>query len=160
MQKINADFVVPIIDATQSTFEMMFNLKLKQKEAYVKKNYVMFGGISGFIGVSGNVCGFVSVSLPASFALGCIRSLIGEEEGASLSDMVVHEGVGELINMIAGGAKTTLSGSENAFSFSLPTIISGKGHEMYRKEGTCNTSILFESEPGKEFVLDACVQVD
>lgn len=109
MQKINADFVVPFIDATQSTFEMMLNLKLKQKEAYVKKNYVMFGDISGFIGVSGNVCGFVSVSLPTSFALGGIRSLIGEEEGAFLSDMVVHEGVGELFNMIAGGAKTTLS---------------------------------------------------
>jgi len=37
-------------------------------------------------------------------------------------------------------------------------IISGRGHEMYHKEGISNTSIIFESEPGKEFALDICVQ--
>jgi chemotaxis protein CheX len=119
----------------------------------------MFGDISGSIGVSGNVCGIVSVSLPADFALDCICTLIQENDDDALSDAVVHDGIGELINMIAGGAKTTLSGTENAIDFTLPTIISGRGHEMYQKEGTCNTSIIFEADEGNEFSLDVCVQI-
>jgi chemotaxis protein CheX len=159
MQAINADFILPFIDSTKSTFEIMLQKKVKQKEAYTKKNYVMFGDISGCIGVAGNVCGTVSVSLPADFALDCIRTMIGEDKDAPLSEMVVHDGVGEFINMIAGGAKTTLSGTENAINFTLPTIISGRGHEMYHAQGTCNTSIIFETGDGGEFSLDVCAQV-
>ena len=160
MQKLNPEFIVPFIDATRSAFEIMLQMKLKQKEAYIKKNYVMFGDISGSIGISGNVCGIVSVSLPADFALHCIRTLMQEEEDVVLSDTVVHDGVGELINMIAGGAKTTLSGGTNSINFTLPTIISGRGHEMYHKEGPCNPSIIFESDDGKEFALDVCIQMN
>lgn len=159
MQHINTDFIVPFIESTKSAFDIMMNMKLRQKEIYIKKNYVMFGDISGSIGVSGNVCGIVSVSLPADFALDCIRTLIQENDDDALSDAVVHDGIGELINMIAGGAKTTLSGTENAIDFTLPTIISGRGHEMYQKEGTCNTSIIFEADEGNEFSLDVCVQI-
>jgi chemotaxis protein CheX len=117
MQQINTDFIVPFVEATQSTFHLMMGMKLAQKEAYVKKNYVTFGDISGFVGVSGGVCRFVSVSLPASFALECIRTMIREEEGAELGDMVVHDGIGELINVIAGGAKTVLSGGRTLSIF-------------------------------------------
>lgn len=158
MQTINADFIIPFIDSTKSTFEIMLQKQVKQKEAYIKKNYVMFGDISGTIGVSGKVCGTVAVSMPAEFALNCIREMIGEDEEFALSDMVVHDGVGELINMIAGGAKTSLSGTENAINFTLPTIISGRGHEMYHSQKTSNTSVIFQTDQGDEFSLDVCVQ--
>ena len=159
MQVINTDFIIPFIDSTKSTFEIMLQKQVKQKEAYVKKNYVMFGDISGTIGISGKVAGTVTVSMPAEFALSCIREMIGEDEDFALSDMVVHDGVGEVINMIAGGAKTTLSGTEHAINFTLPTIISGRGHEMYHSQKTSNTSIIFETDKGEEFALDICVQL-
>ena len=72
--------------------------------------------------------------------------------------MVVHDGIGEFINMIAGGAKTTLGSTKHAFNFTLPTIVSGRGHEMHHKQGTCNTSIIFADENGQEFALDLCTE--
>ncbi|MBN4046770.1 chemotaxis protein CheX [bacterium AH-315-P07] len=157
MQNINLDIIIPFIAATRSAFEIMLGMELSQKEAYVKKNSVMFGDITGSVGLSGKVRGTVSLSLPADFALECIRTMTQEGEEMPLNDSVVHDGVGELMSMIAGGAKTTLSGTESPINFTLPAIVSGRGHEMHHQDGTCNTSIIFESEPGKEFALDVCL---
>ena len=52
MQHINADFIIPFIESTRSAFDVMLHMKLKQKEIYIKKNYVMFGDVSGSVGIS------------------------------------------------------------------------------------------------------------
>jgi hypothetical protein len=49
---------------------------------------------------------------------------------------------------------------KNSMQFTLPTTISGRGHQIFHKEGTCNTSIIFESDTGNEFGLDVCVQMN
>ncbi len=154
--KIQADFILPFIKATHEMFRLMLKLNLKRKEAYVKKNHVMFGDISGIVGLSGNICGTSSISLPETLAIKCVGTMMNEEVSAGLTDSVVHDGVGEMINMVSGQAKTTLASTPDAIECTLPTIISGRGHELYHREGTCNVSIVFETEDGDEFAIDVC----
>ena len=137
---------------------MMIGTSIKRKDVYVKKNYVMFGDISGVIGVSGKVTGSSAVSLPGPLALKVVSAMMGEEVTGGLTDTIVHDGVGELINMIAGCAKTTLSSTPYKFDITLPTIISGRGHEMYHKQGTQCVSMIFETDSGDEFALDVSTQ--
>ena len=127
-QQINTKFIVPFIEAVHTTFEMMVHMKVHRKDAYIKKNYVMLGDISGIVGVSGKTAGTSAVSLPADLAVKCISAMMGGEEiPGGINDTIVHDGVGELINMIAGQAKTTLSSTPLRFEITLPTIISGRG---------------------------------
>ncbi len=158
MTKINTDFIMPFIEATHTTFERMMNYTITRKEVYLKKNYVMLGDISGFIGLSGKACGTAAVSLPAPFALKCIGTMMGQDNEMELTDSVVHDGVGEIVNMIAGRAKTTLGETEYKFDITLPTIISGRAHELYHKQGTTILSMVFETESGDEFAIDVSTQ--
>ena len=158
MQQINADFIVPFIDATRSAFDIMLHMKLRQKEVYIKKNHVMFGDITGIIGISGSVCGTSAVTLPGPFAIKCIGDMMDEKIDNGLSDMVVHDGVGEIINLIAGQAKVTLGNRDLPIACTLPTIISGRGHELYHKQGTVIVSTIFETEDGEEFAVDVSTQ--
>lgn len=158
MTDIKVDIIVPFIEATHTTFKMMLGRELRRKEAYVKRNYVMFGDVSGCIGLSGSVTGTGSISVPSQMAVDCVRELLGEDIDAEVGDTVVNDGVGELVNMIAGGAKTTLSSTETPIDFTLPTIISGRGHELYQRQGTVNVSIIFETDRGEDFALDISTQ--
>lgn len=158
MQNINLDFILPFIESAQTTFELMMNRKIKRKDVYVKKNFVMFGDISGVVGISGKMCGTSSVSLPAEFAVDVIGDMMGDEVSGGIGDMVVHDGVGEIINMVAGGAKTVLGTTPLKFQCTLPTIISGRGHELYHRGDTTSVSMIFETDRGEEFALDICTQ--
>lgn len=160
MATINVDFFLPFIEATHSAFSMMASKKIVRKEVYIKKNYVMYGDISGLIGLSGDTTGIAAISMPAPLAVKTIGEMIGEEITGGVNDAVIHDGVGELINLIAGQARTTLSGTRYRFEVSLPTIISGRGHEIYHKQGTCCASMLFESGSNESFTVDVCMPDD
>lgn len=158
MVNINPDFILPFIESTHTTFELMMNRKIKRKDVYIKKNYVMFGDISGVVGVSGKMCGTSSVSLPAEFAVDVVGDMMGEDVAGGIGDMVVHDGVGEIINMVAGGARTTLGTTQLKIECTLPTIISGRGHELYHRCDTTSVSMIFETDRGEEFAIDICTQ--
>ena len=158
MSKIHVPFLLPFIEAVHSTFETMMRRKVIRKEIYTKKNHAMFGDISGVVGVSGKICGTSSVSLPGPMAIECVGDMMGEEISNGLADTIVQDGVGEIINMVAGSAKTALANTEYEIKCTLPTIISGRGHELYHREGTYNVSVIFETDKGEEFALDVCME--
>lgn len=159
-QKINTAFIVPFIEAVHSTFEMMMGRKVTRKDVYIKKNYVMFGDVSGVIGVSGISAGTTAISFPASLAIRTVEDILGEKVTGGIGDVMVHDGVGEIINMIAGQAKTTLATTPMKFDITLPTIISGRGHELYHKQDTQCTSIIFATDDDQEFSLDLCIRAN
>ena len=158
MHVIQTELVVPFIDATKHTFELMLNKQVKQKEVYVKKSHVMFGDISGCIDLTGERSAAIAVSLPADFALSCIREMIGEDDDIALGTAVVHNGIGEMISMIAESAKTTLAGVGHLIEIATPTITSGRGHEIHHAPEATNTSIIFVTDQGDEFALDVSIQ--
>lgn len=157
-QKINTGFIVPFIDGVHSTFELMIGRKVVRKDAYIKKNYMMFGDITGVIGVSGISAGTSAISFPAPLAIRCIEEMLGEKLARGINDIIVHDGIGEIINMVAGQAKTTLATTPMKFDITLPTIISGRGHELYHKQDTQCTSIIFATDDDLEFSLDLCIR--
>ena len=79
MSEVHVPFLLPFIEAVHSTFETMMRRKVSRKEIYTKKNHVMFGDISGALGVSGKICGTSPVSLPGPMAIECIGDMMGEE---------------------------------------------------------------------------------
>ncbi len=154
MTDVNVEFIRPFILATENIFSSMVGIQVKRKRVYLKKGYRMFGDISALIGLSGATTGMCAVSLPAKLAVASVEKLIGEPVEQGIHDIVTQDGVGEIVNMIAGSAKATLSKSQYKFDITLPTIISGKGHEVFSKKGNACVVIVFDAEDGSEFTLD------
>ena len=157
MSQLHIELIAPFIDAARETFQTMAGIGVKRKDVYLKEGFDMYGDVSGVIGLSGVTTGTCAVSLPQPLAEKFVRKLLSLPEDSTPDDTDLSDAVGELVNMIAGRAKTILSSTQHTFNITLPTIISGGKHEIFiRKKNAC-VVILFETSEGELFALDVCV---
>lgn len=156
---LKIELIAPFIDATKETLATMVSMQVRRKEVFIKQGYEMYGDVSGVIGLSGATTGTCALSMPASMAERAIRSMLMTPDNEVLAESEIRDGVGELINMIAGGAKTKLSNTMYKFNMTLPTIISGGKHEVFHRGGTYCVVIVFENVERESFALDVCISV-
>jgi chemotaxis protein CheX len=156
---LKLELITPFIDATKEAFTTMLSMPIRRKEVFIKQGYDMYGDVSGIMGLSGTTTGTCALSMPADLAERAIRAMLMTPDDEMLAESEIRDGVGELINMIAGGAKTKLSGTMYKFNMTLPTIISGGKHEVYHRSGTYCVVIVFENAERESFALDICISV-
>jgi chemotaxis protein CheX len=111
--------------------------------------------VSGVIGLSGKPGGTCAVSMPQSLAVRTVANMMYIETGTP-EESEIRDGVGEMINMIAGRAKAILSTTEYKFDITLPTIISGGPHELFQRVNSVCMVVQFETAGHGEFTLDVC----
>lgn len=143
-QKLDVRLINPFIHATAEIFRTTAQLEVQRKELFLKKDYRMFGDVSGVMGLSGQASGSVVISMPGRLACMLVGKMLGEEPQATVTD-TVRDGIGELINMIAGHAKAALAGSEYHFLLSLPVVITGQGHEIAHRTGSPCIVVVFST---------------
>ncbi len=151
------ELITPFIEAAKETFQTMVSMELRRKEVFLKQGFDMYGDISGVVGLSGVTTGTCALSLSNELAEDVVRALLMTPEGESLPEEDLRDGVGELVNMVAGGAKTRLSASQYTFNITLPTIISGGEHEVFHRSNTHCVVIVLENRKGQSLALDVCV---
>ena len=156
---LKIELIAPFIDATKEAFSTMVSMDLRRKDIFIKQGYEMYGDVSGVIGLSGTTTGTCALSLPAAFAQDAVRTMLMTPDDEILAESEVRDGVGELVNMIAGGAKTKLSSTQYKFNITLPTIISGGPHEVFHRSSTYCVVIVFENMKSQSLALEVCVAV-
>lgn len=123
---MKVEYINPFIQSTIAVFETMLACKLTRKEPFVKRDPMPEHEVSGIIGLSGKARGTVVLSLSKQAALRATEALLRDPTKEINAD--VADAVGELTNIIAGGAKARLK--HLAMSVSLPTIVTGKSHRV------------------------------
>jgi chemotaxis protein CheX len=121
---VKAAHINPFLASTQEVFSTMLGTKLTRGELSLSVNFQPQHEVSGIIGLSGKASGTVVVSLDREVAIAVTEHLLGERPASINADVV--DAVGEIVNMIAGRAKSNLE--ELEMSLSLPTVITGKNH--------------------------------
>ncbi len=120
-------FVKAFVTSIQNVFSTMMQLKVTIKEPYVKQ-----GGpesdISAIIGMSGDVVGSVVLSFPLGTAQNCVSLLSGEKLDPTSPDFA--DAIGEIVNMVSGGAKAMFTGRK--VSISCPSVVMGGKHSLAR----------------------------
>lgn len=154
-QTVNVEFINPFIDSTKNVLTTMCGLQVERKKLFLKDDHKMLGDVSGVMGLSGAATGSVVISLPAKLACTIVGKMLGEEPARELNSDVC-DGVGEVINMISGQAKSMLVKTKYHFTISIPSVVSGTGHEISHKKGTPNIVVLFEAE-GQDFAIQVCL---
>ena len=154
---VNVEFINPFIDATRNVFQTMCNIVVERKKVFLKEDYKMLGDVSGVMGLTGAATGTVVVSFPERLACEVVAKMLGEQTIPKKLTPDICDGVGEVINMIAGQAKAMLAQTKYAFTISIPSVVSGAGHEVNHKKGTPNLVVLFATADGEEFALQVCL---
>jgi len=110
-------------------FSTMVRLEIQAGIPVLKHGNIAKGEASGLIGMkaagsSGSVA--LSLTLPTIRAIS--RSMLGEE--FTSVDKEAVDLVGELTNMLVGGAKRILSEKGHEFDMHTPQLLVGDGHEI------------------------------
>lgn len=100
--------------------------------------------VSGIIGLAGETVGAVVLSFSRETASAMVLKMEGRTYNALGTEVI--DGVGELINIIAGNAKKDLV--EFRVEISLPGVITGTTYRIHWPEGIPVVSIPFRSEAG------------
>jgi chemotaxis protein CheX len=126
---MNAEFINPFIAALINVMQTMAQITLVPGKPKKKKDNHAGGQVSGLIGMVGdNIQGSMSISFDEGLALEIMYKMLGEKPNAIDSD--VQDMVGEITNMICGGAKNELGQKGYDFGMATPIVVSGKNHTI------------------------------
>ena len=151
---MKAEYLNPFMNATKNVLETMAQTSTNASKPQLKEGNRTTGEVTGIIGMaSDNVEGIMVISFPQKCILKIVAKMLMEEPKKSIDDDIV-DAVGELTNMICGGAKAELSKMGLNFSLATPTMVTGKGVEIHYRTEAPTIAIPFKTDCG-EFVLEA-----
>lgn len=129
---MNVEFINPFISSLLNVLSTMAQTDLTPGKPKVKKTEVAIGDVSGLIGMVGpQTKGSLSITFDGELALTVMERMLGERPdkiNAEVTDMV-----GEITNMVAGGAKNLLGDKGYEFDMATPVVVSGKEHTITHK---------------------------
>lgn len=148
--QITAAIVNPILVSTNDVFETMLGCTPTRAGLSLKLSKFPPYELSAIIGMTGAANGTFVFSLPVSTAIALHNRMLGEQRTEIDAD--VRDTVGEITNMIAGGAKSKLENMK--LTISIPNLISGIGHEIHYPSGIQPICLAFGTELG-DFCMEA-----
>lgn len=141
---MRAEFINPFICSLVNTFETMLSCDVTRGKPHLKDRTLGLYEVNGVIGLSGRAIGTVVVSLSRSVALQAATQMLMTPCDEINRDVV--DAVGEITNMVAGGAKAQLA--EYNMSISLPNVFIGSKTELYFPSDVHPISVPFETQWG------------
>lgn len=151
---MNVEFINPFISALQNVLKTMAQTELKPGKPKKKASEVAHGDVSGLIGMVGpQVKGSFSLSFDESLALDIMHKMLGEKPDAINAE--VTDMIGEITNMVTGGAKLELGQKGFDFDMATPMVVAGKDHTITHKVKGPKLIMPFTSEAGSAH-LEIC----
>jgi chemotaxis protein CheX len=141
---MKAKYINPFLAASVNLFREYLGLTLTAGKPYLREDPHSLGEVSGLIGLAGETTGAVVLSFSRETAINII-SRFAKQKFQALGNEVL-DGVGELINIIAGNAKKDLA--DFRIEISLPGVITGNSYKIHWPEGVPVVTIPFESDMG------------
>lgn len=148
---MKAEFVNPFLASLLNVVQTMATMELSPQKPRLKKDEIARGDVSGLIGMIGpQTKGAMSITFDEKLALEIMHRMVGERPvgiNEEITDMV-----GEITNMVTGGAKRILADKGYDFDMATPAVVSGRGHTITHK---CEGAVIimpFESDYGRAFI--------
>ena len=121
---MDPSLITPFIKSVQNVFATMLQLPVEVEEPQIKQAKATTYDVSAIIGMSGDCVGTVVLSFEEESALRIVALFTGAEVTSESPDFT--DAVGELVNMISGGAKALFEGRKA--SISTPSVVLGANH--------------------------------
>ena len=120
----------------------------------IKKDEKALGIVTGLIDLVGKeVTGSLAISFSKPVALEIARNMLRLE--TDVVDDMVEDLVGEIANMMAGGAKAIYDQQGINFELTLPTVVAGENHLIKHSFKGTTIVLPFTTNVGN-FYVEAC----
>ncbi|MGL1957154.1 MAG: chemotaxis protein CheX [Colwellia sp.] len=148
---MNVEFINPFLSSMLNVMSTMAQMELTPEKPKLKKDEIALGDVSGLIGmVSKQAKGSLSITFDGPLALATMKGMVGEapdEINEEITDLV-----GEITNMVTGGAKRMLSEKGIEFDMATPIVVSGKDHTIHHKAKGPIVIIPLKSDKGRAYI--------
>ena len=148
---MNVEFVNPFLTATIGVLKTMASTEVQPGKPFLKKDKISRGDVSGVVGITGPPNGSMSLTFSGASIIAIVSNMLGETFVEVNDD--IKDAVGELSNMISGTARNELGNKGFSFKTSIPTVISGPGHEIRHMCKAPTIAIPFNTAAGP-FVVE------
>ncbi|RHW74820.1 chemotaxis protein CheX [Colwellia sp. RSH04] len=148
---MNVEFINPFLSSMLNVMSTMAQMELTPEKPKLKKGQVAMGDVSGLIGmVSEQAKGSLSITYDASLAIATMKGMVGEAPDSVNEE--ITDLVGEITNMVTGGAKRMLSEKGIEFDMATPVVVSGHEHTIHHKAKGPIVIIPLSSPHGKAYI--------
>lgn len=148
---MNAEFINPFLTSILNVLSTMAQTNAQPGKPEIKKDKTAKGDVTGVIGMAGEQTkGSLAITFSEPAILHIASKMLMEE--FTEIDEAVIDTVGEITNMVTGGAKKLLAEKGYKFDLAIPTTISGKGHTINHKSSKAIVMIPFTMDAGDFFV--------
>jgi len=154
---MNADVITAFVDSTVHVLKTMAFMDATTGKPYLKKSNLALGDVSGMIVFSGSMKGSLALSFSEPCIIKITSNMLGEE--IICTNHLVQDTAGEFTNMISGDARRRMQSKGLMVTAGIPSIISGKNHEINHTLKGPSIIIPFNTAFGS-FVADFNVQQD
>jgi chemotaxis protein CheX len=148
---MKVEFINPFLSSMLNVMSTMAQMELIPEKPKLKKDNIAHGDVSGLIGmVSPETKGSLSITFDEPLALATMKGMVGEapdEVNEEITDLV-----GEITNMVTGGAKRMLSEKGFEFDMATPIVVSGKNHTIHHKSKGPIVIISLKGEAGRAYI--------
>jgi chemotaxis protein CheX len=154
-QTLDVKIINPFINATLNVLETMAFVKSEAEKPYLKKNNVAKGDVSGVVGFTGETSATVFITFDEPCIVKVVSNMLGEEINEINDD--IKDAVGELTNMISGQARKELEETGKLFQGGIPSVVSGKNHELMPMTKGPRIAIPFKTDFGS-FTIEVALE--
>ncbi|GGI79345.1 chemotaxis protein CheX [Shewanella gelidii] len=148
---MNVEFINPFLTSLLNVMSTMASMELEPGKPALKTDPIAKGDVSGLIGMVGpQTKGSLSITFERELILTTMQKMLGEEHEEI--DDEVTDLVGEITNMVTGGAKNILSDKGYEFEMATPMVVTGKDHTISHKAKGKKIIMPFSSEFGTAFI--------
>ena len=153
---MQVEFINPFLESIVHVLETMANVKATPGKPQRKEEDVAQGDVTGVIGMaSEKVKGSLAITFTSAAIFDIARRMLGEEV-AEINNTVTDL-VGEITNMVTGGAKRVLAEQGYDFDMAIPAVIAGKNHRISHKSNGMKIIVPFSIIAGK-FYVEVCFE--
>lgn len=123
---VQKDIFEPFAEGTRQMLAMMLGVEceLGAEDDNLPRTYV-----SGVINLAGSANGQAALCFPQDAARRVVATMLAMEED-EVDEDTLRDGVGEMVNIVAGQAKSALTDTPWHFELGLPTIVVGENHSI------------------------------
>lgn len=154
--KSRIDELLPaFIAGACEVFETMVFMPITCGQPTEKLPGIPQGYISGTISINSaddTISGNLSVIFDLPVATKVFQKMMGMDETSPVEPQEVNDVVGELANMIAGGAKSRLQETAVHFKIGLPTVVVGEKHYIEPQKHVRTVVVTITSDAGQFFM--------
>ncbi len=154
---MNVEYVNPFLTALLNVLSTMAMTDAVAGAPYLKDDTRARGDVTGMVGLAGKqIKGSLALTFSQAAALHIATQMLGE--AFDTIDETVQDIIGEITNMVTGGAKKTLSEKGYKFELAIPTTITGTNHSISHKTNGPVVVVPFEIADIGGFFVEVCFE--